>query len=181
MSDAWDHSPMPEYDRSTGRHVRPTAPPSVDQAYWLYLLTLALNALSLLSLVSGDALDTLMRQAVVDSGGSLTEADASSLVSTSRVLVIVFGLGMLGVLVLFAVKMRNGRHWARVVLTVFSGLSVLSAISTVLGSGSDTAADLPWWSTPVSLLSFAATVGVLVLMWRPASNDYFTASKWHRG
>lgn len=68
--------------------------------------------------------------------------------------------------IFFGVKMRAGRNWARIVLTVFAAISIVAnLVAAVTGP------------TPIlSALGVVATAAVIVLMYRPAANPYFRAS-----
>lgn len=70
---------------------------------------------------------------------------------------------VIGILELIVVvKMRAGRNWARVLLTVFTILQILGAFSQ---GGSNS------WS---SWASFALVIIATILMYVPASNAYFS-------
>ncbi len=69
------------------------------------------------------------------------------------------------------VMMRAGRQWARITIAVLAGLGALSALFGVfgaLGFGVDIVFLI------VSLLQLAAAAGVLILIFRPNVNSYFT-------
>jgi len=66
--------------------------------------------------------------------------------------------------VLFVWRMRSGRRWARVVLTVLAAFSVLSNVLSLLQGGFTVV------SAVVSLLLVPAAA---VLMYRPAAKSYF--------
>ncbi|MDQ3887276.1 MAG: hypothetical protein M3308_09805, partial [Actinomycetota bacterium] len=79
---------------------------------------------------------------------------------------LVFGLFLVALTLLFIFKMRAGRNWARIVLTVLGALSVLSALFR-LGQPQ------PAWSLVTSVLSMLLVVGAIVMMYAKAANPWF--------
>jgi hypothetical protein len=75
--------------------------------------------------------------------------------------------------VLFAVKMRAGRNWARILLTIYAALGVMSFLSGVASSGPELG--LMW-----SLADVAFAVTAVVYMFRPESTKYFLETKERR-
>jgi TM2 domain-containing membrane protein YozV len=74
--------------------------------------------------------------------------------------VVVLGLLFVGAGVSFALLMRAGRNWARVVLTVVGGLSVLFLIGPVV--------------TPLQALFQLCLVGAAIaMMFQRPANDWF--------
>jgi len=112
-------------------------------------------------------------QATTTSG--LSPAQLDTIRNVSLVVGAVFGVLFLALEVFFVLKMRAGRNWARIVLTVWFGLGVAS---TLLGF----VVQFAFHATP-STLPITLVVGVLTvvllgaavrLMYRPAANAYFT-------
>lgn len=101
---------------------------------------------------------------------SAASADAqginvNTLVNGVKLASIVVAVIFVGLYLLFAMKMRAGRNWARIVLTVLSALSIVSAASRA------TSSQLFGW------IGAALAVVAIVLMFLPASSAYFAASK----
>ncbi|AVP69908.1 MULTISPECIES: hypothetical protein [Prescottella] len=90
------------------------------------------------------------------------------LVATGVILTLVLG----GLTILFAFKMRKGKNWARMLLTMAGVFTVFSALPTVFGAGqgSGTAALLMGGA---GILQAVAAIGAIVLMHRKESNAYF--------
>lgn len=78
-----------------------------------------------------------------------------------------------GLFVLFAVKMRAGRNWARVLLTIYTALGVWGFLTSVASSGAQL--DLIW-----NLAEVAFGVTAILYMFRPESTKYFVAVKERR-
>lgn len=104
------------------------------------------------------------------SGSGMSQHQVDTLVDVMVVLGAVIGAAMLAVQVFLLVKMRAGRGWARIVLTVFFGVGLagtaISAVSQLLVGG----APLTVVTSVPTLLLWAATVW---LMHRPEANAYF--------
>jgi len=86
-----------------------------------------------------------------------------------------------GVYLLFAWKMFAGRNWARIVLTVFGALSLLSALTptsrtVTVNSETYNVTTGAWAGWVQALLAVAG----IVLMYLPLSNAYFKQSKAFR-
>lgn len=163
-------SPAANYQ---GQPAQPAAPGSVKGAFAIYLVA-ALLALAgiVLSLTSN-----IWAEAIAANPTSTSGVSAQTLVNTAKTIVVVAGVLFLALYLLFAFKMRAGRNWARIVLTVLSALSILSATSA---SSSVTINNNVYRSSSTQASGWiGAALGVLaiVLMFLPASNAYFAASK----
>lgn len=96
----------------------------------------------------------------------LTDAQLQTAVTIGLVSILVITLIVLALQIFFVLKMKAGRNWARIVLTVLAGVSVLSSLAALAqGFGIGTA---------VNLISLALLIGAVVFMFRPASNAYFS-------
>ena len=107
--------------------------------------------------------------------------DVQALVTGVKVVVVVVALIFVAVYLLFAVKMYGGRNWARIVLTIFGALTVLSAFTptsrTVTVNSRIYDVNTGQWAT--YLTAVLAIVGI-VLMYLPQSNPYFKQSLAYR-
>ena len=54
--------------------------------------------------------------------------DVQSLINGLKIFIVIIALIFIAVYLLFAFKMYAGRNWARIVLTVFGALTLLSAL-----------------------------------------------------
>lgn len=146
----------------------PSRPTTITAAFFGYLLSTvtALIAGVILLTSTGPLLDSL-RASNAQSGNKMTDEQlqqAAHLGQTTGVVVIVlFAL----VYLLFAFRLRAGRNWARVVLTVFVALQVISLVVTQ-------------GSTIVTYLSTGLSVIATVLAYLPASSTYIRQVKQAR-
>ncbi len=142
--------------------VRP--PGSVIAAFWIILAQVVLSLVGVALLFTDSGADTLRTELekrdlpdgmTVDQLVNLARGVAAGVVVLVAVLV-----------VFFAVKMRGGRNWARVTLTVLSALLVVSTLS---GARSG-----------VGLVGLVIAIVAIVLMYLAPSNSYFRAATGQR-
>ncbi|TQF68875.1 hypothetical protein FK531_12365 [Rhodococcus spelaei] len=82
------------------------------------------------------------------------------------------GLGVTALYLLFVFKMRRGRNWARMLVTMAGVLMVFLAVPTLFGLGAGGGAGA-MVSGGASILQAVLSVGAVVLMHRTDSNRYF--------
>ena len=141
-------------------------PGTVEAAFWIYLvsgvLTLALTLL-VFTQAGKQAIQNAVRQS-----GSTQNMSEDQLVQTAQIVAVAAAVIGLAIALLFAFKMRAGRNWARIVLTVFAVLSLLSLFGVRTGTSF------------TDFIGPIVSLVALVLMWLPASNEYFAAAKRRR-
>jgi cellobiose-specific phosphotransferase system component IIC len=169
----FQHEPMrPVQDASAQEIPRPKA---VDNAFRASLASTAIASVSTVVTVLFDQawLDQFARQMLKDSGRPVTDADLATGMAVARVSL---GLGVLlfaALFVLFALKMRQGRGWARILLTMFAVLGAVNFLSAVASTGA--ALSLMW-----SLADVAFSITAVVYMFRPESAAYFLEHRKRR-
>ncbi len=132
-----------------------TIPVSVQRAFLLWVAVIAVNILGTIA------------QTFVG-----LSADVGAAVGVGGAVV----GGLIGVY--FALQFRGGRNWARIVLTVLTGLALLGSLFGLLGAFvllalAPAAAVL---ALVVSVAVIAGCVVALVLAWKPEANAYFAHS-----
>jgi len=106
-------------------------------------------------------------QTMMDADTSgLSQAQLQTAVNIGLITVLVLVLILLGLEVLFVLKMKAGRNWARIVLTVLAGLSAVSSLSAFTKGFS--------LGTAINFISLLLLIGAVVFMFRPAANPYFS-------
>jgi hypothetical protein len=167
------YEPAPSLPNEEGGPlVRPKA---IDTAFQASLAATAIGAVSavFMFLLDRQFLDDIAREAVRSAGtgaGALTQEQAVNIYRISMVI----GIGVfVGLNLLFTFKMRAGRNWARIVLTVFAVIGALSFLSAMTSSGAEL--ELMW-----SLAQTAFGVTAVIYMFRKESNAYFLAYKQRR-
>ncbi|KDN19100.1 hypothetical protein [Amycolatopsis rifamycinica] len=160
-------SESPNYPQSSAPPSQAAAPPrpgTVEGAFWAFL------AATVISLVGGllifgnrDSIASAARDSNRQRGGNLTDAQIDQAVNFTMITAVVIAVIIAALYLLFAFKLRAGRNWARIVLTVLTALQLLSVLigqSTIAGY--------------VAVL--AAVIGV-ALSYAGPSNAYFAAAK----
>jgi Mn2+/Fe2+ NRAMP family transporter len=134
------------------------------------------NLLASLAAVYGDRA-TYVDQLTRDLRAQDPTLDVSA--STVEALVLVglglsalVGLGITGLYLLFVFKMRSGRNWARMLVTMAGVLTVFVAVPTLFGLGAGGGAAV-MISGGAGILQAVLSVGAVVLMHRADSNRYF--------
>lgn len=153
----------------------PKPPGPVNGAFLVYLIAALVALIGIIVTVTSDFWDEAIRDnaGMVPTNGLSTE-DA---VNAAKIGAVVAGVIIVALYLLFAFKMRAGRNWARIVLTVLSALSIVSQFTfsaSVEVNGrvySSSLSDASGW------VGTALAVVAIVLMFLPASNEYFARSK----
>ncbi|SFS45699.1 hypothetical protein [Saccharopolyspora flava] len=149
----------------------PRRPRTVDHSFWAGvacpIIGFVLFALSY-SMITDAELEALLGEAGATGGQTLTLDQARALYQVTMAIVVVFFLVLAGLWIMFLIFMRNGRNWARVVITVVGTLWFLLTIPTVLGAAAG--AVLPGL---VAVLQLAALAATIIYAYLTPSNPHF--------
>ncbi len=162
---------MPPPPPSEGPIPRPKA---VDSAFQAILASVAVSTLGTVFTVLLDK--ALLTSMVTEMLAGLPEEQRGDVPGTVGAFQVILGLSIAlfaGLMVLFAAKMRAGRNWARIVLTVYTLVGVWSFLTAVGSNGAEL--ELMW-----SLAEVAFGVTAVVYMFRRESTAYFTEHKQRR-
>lgn len=96
-----------------------------------------------------------------------TEAQLEAAANLVVIVAVVISVVLTGLYVLFAYKLKAGRNWARIVLTVLAVLTLINLVSTRGGSA-------------VGYIGELAVIVGCVLSYLPNSSGYFAAIKASR-
>jgi hypothetical protein len=174
------YEPMPSAPPVSEEELAPLPPApvdrpkSVDTAFLAWMIGVGISVISLIFIftVDADAIRDAMREGLDGQNRSYTQEELDNAITLFRTVTVVFGLILIGLFVLFAYKMRAGRNWARITLTVLGGLSIVLTIS---GLGS---------TSGIHLIASIAQLGtVLAAVWymfRPDANQYFASRRPRR-
>lgn len=145
-------------------------PKEVDLSFWLWVTSFVLGIVGLIVFLG--EFDTIRDTAVQEArrqvqrdGSPLDEAQLQSITNAVLIGGVVIGLLVSAVELLFAMFMRKGRNWARILLTVFGGIGVVSGLYSLT-----TEAGVQLALTVVSL---PVVIGAIVTMFLPAANPWF--------
>lgn len=168
--------PYPGPSQPPGRTV---APAPVTAAFGVYLLAAAIALVGMVLALNSDIWAQAVRESGVDRQ-DLGGMSVDSVITIAKGLVIAVGVVFVALYLLFAFKMRAGRNWARITLTVLSALSLLS---TVNATGSLTINDRTYssaTSATTGWIGAVLAVVAIVLMYLPSANEYFRTVKAQR-
>lgn len=149
-------------------------PKAVDSAFNAVLASIGVSALGTVFTVLLDK--ALLTRMVTEMMAGLPADQRASTAGTVGAFQVILGFSIVvfaGLMLLFAVKMRAGRNWARILLTVYTLVGVWSFLSAMASSGAEL--ELMW-----SLAEVAFGVTAVVYMFRPESTRYFTEHKQRR-
>jgi hypothetical protein len=132
--------------------------------------------LSIIEIVLGaiaGSTSTAASTAIVD---GVTPEEGESIARVFMIASWVVVAGVIAFLVVATFKMRAGRNWARILLTIVGGITVvLSVVGMVFLQAFrsvETVADVGL--LVLSIGEVATTVAAIVFMFRPDANQYFT-------
>jgi hypothetical protein len=146
----------------TGHVARPT---TITASFFGYLLsTVASLIAGILVMTSRQDLLDALRATNAQQGKQLSEEQLEQAVHLGQVVAVVVIVLFALVYLLLAFRLRAGKNWARIVLTVFVALQVISLV-TLQGN------------TIVSYISTAVAVIATILAYLPDSNSYIRQVK----
>lgn len=150
------------------------APKDVQTAFRLWIANIVLGVIGgLLSLL---VFDDLVAMAELPPG--VTPEQAALGATVGAIFVAVVTLVFLGLGLLFAFKMRAGRNWARITLTVLGVIAVLFSLLSfgdllvMAGTGS-----IGTLSVVISVIQNLLIIAAIYFMFRPAAAQYFAAPR----
>ncbi|WP_246854144.1 hypothetical protein [Naasia sp. SYSU D00057] len=185
------HPPSP-YGSAAPAEI-PPRPRPVEIAFWLYILTAALGVVGLI--LSASTYPALRAQALEDAQRQLEQQGQEDVLPPGTIETIAdsaFGVGIatgvIGILlyVLFAIFVRRGANWARIVMTVLAGLSILGTLFAIASlalpsvTGASGAAEPAPGSELIGILQCLCLVAATVLIWLRPSNEWFRRVKEYR-
>lgn len=155
--------------------TRPARPKAVDTAFLFVIVGIALGVVGAMFTTLFDRAQVvrMVRDALSRSGEPFTDADVVGMVGTFRVAGAIAIAVVAGLLVLVAIKLRDGRNWARILLTVFTLFGLFDFASSVAAEGA--ALVLIWNLAGVAFLAAA-----VVYVFQPESGKYFAARRESR-
>jgi hypothetical protein len=142
----------------------PEVPKTLDVALWVVVANTVLGLIGVIYSLSQR--DQIIARVMNNRSLSLEEARTAANIGIT--IGIIVGVGFALFYIFLAVKMRAGRNWARITLTVFLALGVIGGLASL---GQDTAG----LSKALSGIALVLDVVALVAVWQPASTKYIKA------
>lgn len=159
--------PYPQYPGQEPGGSAPARPKSVDTSFMLWLVSAALGILG--TLISFATVDDLTR----DQLGAEMEGAVAAGVGIGAFI----GLAIFVAWIAIVFQMRNGKNWARIVLAVLGGLSILFGLLGLFGLGELFAVGLLGvLQGLLSLAQLAVVIGAMVFMFKPDASRYFQSA-----
>jgi hypothetical protein len=150
-------------------------PKAIDTAYLLWLVAAGASILSnILSFFTAKALAEKVAKDIVGTSDLGPEFQKALEASGPSYGGIIFSLVIAAAWIAVVMQMRKGANWARILLTVLGGISLLFGIIGIwvyFGLGF-----LGLLQGLLALVSYAAIAGGIFFMFKPESNQYFKAS-----
>lgn len=140
-------APYAKAGAPAGPLVPPQRPKQVDSAFTLLMVILGLTVLS------------------VPAGILLANAAGPDVPMAGVMILVVLGMICLAITLVAAIFIRKGHNWARILLAVYTGISVLTLVANV--------GLLGWWAV-------LALVIATVMLFRKPSPQYFQAMSQYR-
>ena len=167
-------APPPYGSDQYGQHgsVPPQRPKEVDLAFWLWVASIVVGVVG--AVVAFSQLDALVQQALDAQGLGADPAvrDAARAGAFIGVVVgSVIGLIVVGLELLFAFKMRAGRNWARITLTVIGAIGILLSLVGF-------AQPQPGATVITGVLGLLLTAAAIVAMFLPGAKPWFQRPRY---
>ncbi|MGY4643288.1 hypothetical protein [Cellulomonas sp. URHB0016] len=122
-------------------------------------------ALSLVGIVVAWATKSQLHDQIAEASPTLSASGVDTAVTAALGIGTFVGLVGVGLWIWMAFANGAGKSWARILSTVFGGLSV---VSTLIGLRNATGVTIV-----LQLVSLVLAVVILVLLWRPASSAFY--------
>ncbi|MBB5806337.1 hypothetical protein F4560_006105 [Saccharothrix ecbatanensis] len=157
---------------------KPTPPKLIDLARWLFILSAVIGmGRFLYQLSDREMLIRMLRDDLVKRGMKAGQDELDAAVTGAIGFGVLLAIAFVLVYALFANKMAAGRNWARIVLTVLSGIGVAFGLLQLLAVASGGMALAEFTVSPIVLVLSGITMvidaAVIVLMYRPSVAGYF--------
>jgi hypothetical protein len=147
--------------------MAPSRPATITAAMWIWIAAAVLSVAVLPVMLLSNA-DFFLSQ----NGSAVTAEERQVGELGVRAMALMFGFAMLiaaAPYIAFAIVLRNGQNWARILLTILAALGVLSMITIMFIA---LAARVWQPAVAISIVVIGLTIAALVLQFLPASNKY---------
>ncbi|TWP47758.1 hypothetical protein FKR81_30920 [Lentzea tibetensis] len=168
----WAPVPMPSV---TPYELKPPRPATLTTASWVWLAATLLGVLSmpLLLWVNSESIATSIFEDSRHQPEPLTLEEARITV-TVLVFLALFGALVLSIpFVIGALRLRSGKNWPRVMLSVLGGVTLIYDLALFAGS---LAAGQWQYGVVMAVATAGLTIAGIVLMFLPPSNAYVSMS-----
>ncbi|SFD93859.1 hypothetical protein SAMN04487819_105221 [Actinopolyspora alba] len=168
----------------------PPRPKTIDISFWIAIVTPVLYLmLSVVSMVLQWNYMNRMLEEISDSSRAMSDDMLRFAMMFGVVFGLIISVVLTGLWIFFAFKLRAGRNWARITLTVFAGVWILNALSGMVTAAIPQTVQLPEGSYTLeiptaqlvtgytqSILTLLAMIAFIVLVYLKQSNGFFRAT-----
>ncbi|SDJ81584.1 hypothetical protein SAMN04487820_102219 [Actinopolyspora mzabensis] len=169
----------------------PPRPNTIDIAFWIAVVVpLLATMLSAISMVLQRNYMERMLEEISGSSTVMSEDMLRFAMMFGVVAGLIISVVLTGLWILFAFKMRAGRNWARITLTVLAGAWILNALSGMVTAAIPQTVQLPEGGSYTleiptaqlvtsyvqSTLTLLAMIAFIVLVYLKRSNGFFQAT-----
>ena len=152
----------------------PERPAEVTRSFQLWLGTIGIGLVSMLvSFLMPDPMaDQAASQLAAEmraAGLQMTEAEAVSFLNTVIITTIFITIAFMALHVFFVFRMRDGRNWARITMTVIAVLVLPFTLLNIFATGMGLTAAL------FNVLYLGLVVAAIYFMWTSRASEYFRA------
>ena len=170
------YPPQPGQQSGAQPPAAPAHPPprQVETSFMLWAVVVVLQLVGIaLTFAERESLRAVAeQQARAQGGGRLDPQAVDAIVTFGIVFGVVLAVLFAVVILVFAIFMRRGQNWARIVLAVLGGLLVLFALVSLAGGTVGAVVQ--------SLLTLVVVIAALVLMFTEPANAWFAARRASR-
>jgi len=164
------YQPYPSGGQMPEQPQRPATPAPVKMAVNLMYAGAILSVIDLIvSLTTIGSLKTAIKKA----NPSFTASQLHNAEVGLVVFAVFFGLVGIGLWLWMASANKAGKNWARVTGSTLCGLNTLFVLLALIRPHASL-------GLAFSLIVWLAGVGAVILLWRPESSQYFTATSGNR-
>jgi len=121
---------MPSLPAASDLPPQPGLPPrEVQNAFTLWIVSIIVGLVAgILNLVVANPFAASRQRMHANASSGVSQAQLDTILNVGLIIGAVFGVLLLALEVFFVVKMRAGRNWARIVLTVWFGVGVAGTL-----------------------------------------------------
>ena len=170
------YPPQPGQQDAAQPLAAPAGPPprQVQTSFvlWAVIVVLQLVGIALTFAERESLRAAAEEQARAQGGGRLDPQAVDAIVTFGIVFGVVLAVLFAVAILVFAIFMRRGQNWARIVLAVLGGLLVLFALASLIGGTVGAVVQ--------SLLTLVVVIAALVLMFTEPANAWFAARRASR-
>ncbi|MFT4148307.1 MAG: hypothetical protein QM632_05910 [Micrococcaceae bacterium] len=162
-------------DFATPVTEKATPPQQVKWAWWAWLVTQVVSAISMLYFYLDkfpqfiEQNKATIQQELVSSGENVSLDQLGHTLNSMKPLFIVISLLALALSIFWGYRMFQGKSWARILLTFFLVYQITSILNVFTGFSHDIPAAL------LTLISAAIAIAIMFWMWCKPAQDYFAA------